>query len=283
MVEEIEKQELDCANKSEVTCGIVMPISAIDGCSESHWGDVKSILKEAIAMAGYEAELVSDAEDIGIIQTRIVQNLYDKDIIVCDVSCKNANVMFELGMRLAFDKPTIIVIDDKTGFPFDTSPIEHLVYPRDLRYSKILDFKNRLKDKICGTIKKAQEDPSYSPFLKNFGEFKIAKIEHKEGSASDVIMQQLSEIKQEMGRISRTNRIETEANDRLNHIINLKARSLINEYLRMTGIPENVIYDNKNNERLGLEAYFSNNAELRCMCNTRDRILRAIDDNILPF
>ena len=70
-------------------------------------------------MAGYEAELVSDAEDIGIIQTRIVQNLYDKDIIVCDVSCKNANVMFELGMRLAFDKPTIIVMDNMTKYSFD--------------------------------------------------------------------------------------------------------------------------------------------------------------------
>ena len=123
-------------------CGIVMPISAIDGCSEKHWEEVKGILTDAIESAGYEANLVSNADDVGIIQKRIVQNLYDNDIVVCDVSCKNANVMFELGLRLAFDKPTIIVSDTDTNYSFDTSVIEHLMYPRDLNYYKIVDFKS---------------------------------------------------------------------------------------------------------------------------------------------
>ena len=30
------------------TCGIVMPISAVDGCSESHWSDVLEIWVYAI-------------------------------------------------------------------------------------------------------------------------------------------------------------------------------------------------------------------------------------------
>ncbi len=122
-------------------CGVVMPISAIDGCSESHWSDVHEILAEAIYDAGFEANLVSNADDVGIIQKRIIQNLYDNPVVVCDVSGKNPNVMFELGMRLAFDKPTIIVKDDKTSYSFDTSPIEHLEYPRDLRFSRIVEFK----------------------------------------------------------------------------------------------------------------------------------------------
>jgi hypothetical protein len=33
--------------KKKMTCGIVMPISAIDGCTESHWSDVLDILSEA--------------------------------------------------------------------------------------------------------------------------------------------------------------------------------------------------------------------------------------------
>jgi hypothetical protein len=71
-----------------------------------------------------------NADDIGVIQKRIVQNLYSSDVIVCDVSGKNPNVMFELGMRLAFDKPTLIVKDDKTDYSFDTGIIEHVPYPR---------------------------------------------------------------------------------------------------------------------------------------------------------
>jgi hypothetical protein len=61
--------------------------------------------------------------------------------VIGDVSCKNPNVMFELGMRLAFDKPTIIIKDDQTSYSFDISPIQNLEYPRDLRFNKIIDFK----------------------------------------------------------------------------------------------------------------------------------------------
>ena len=81
-----EKQVENTSVVTKPTCGIVMPISAIDGCSEKHWEEVKGILTDAIESAGYEANLVSNADDVGIIQKRIVQNLYDNDIVVCDVS-----------------------------------------------------------------------------------------------------------------------------------------------------------------------------------------------------
>jgi len=125
-------------------CGIVMPISALDGCSAEHWADVLRILREVVTDAGYEPNLVSDADDVGIIQKRIIQNLYTNEMVVCDVSGKNPNVKFELGLRLAFDKPTIIIKDEVTSYSFDTGVIEHLTYPRDLRYGKILAFRQDL-------------------------------------------------------------------------------------------------------------------------------------------
>jgi hypothetical protein len=72
--------KVDAENRS--ICGIVMPISAIDGCSELHWADVLEILTDAIEDAGFDAK---------------------NPVVVCDVSGKNPNVMFELGLRLAFD------------------------------------------------------------------------------------------------------------------------------------------------------------------------------------
>jgi hypothetical protein len=78
-------------------CGMVMPISAIDGCTESHWGDVLEIITEAIEDAGFVANLVSNADDVGLIHKRIIQNLYDNPIVVCDVSGKNPNVMSNSG------------------------------------------------------------------------------------------------------------------------------------------------------------------------------------------
>lgn len=270
------------------TCGIVMPISAIDSCTETHWEEVKGILTDAIESAGYEANLVSNADDVGIIQKRIVQNLYDNDIVVCDVSCKNANVMFELGLRLAFDKPTIIVNDDKTGYSFDTAPIEHLSYPRDLNYFKIVEFKDKLKDKILGTIKKAKEDPLYSPFLKSFGEFKVAAIEHSEGSMNDVVLQRLDDMQQAIGRLSRPMRAvafrrvqEDEDNraEKINGIVENK----IKQYIQETGISMSELFHNMNGEQLTLQRYLERDAFLRGLCGSEQRMKKAIDDNLLPF
>lgn len=185
------------------TCGIVMPISEIDGCSEIHWTDVLAILSEAIELAGFEGELVSNADDVGIIQKRIIQNLYDNPVVVCDVSGKNPNVMFELGIRLAFDKPTIIVKDDKTSYSFDTAAIEHLEYPRDLRFNRIVEFKRVLSDKIKATHDKAEKDPEYTTFLKHFGEFKVAKLEKREVSGQEYIIDELRGVRQALVRLER--------------------------------------------------------------------------------
>jgi hypothetical protein len=184
-------------------CGIVMPISTLDGCNEGHWSDVLEIITEAIEESGFEGNLVSNADDVGIIQKRIIQNLYENPIVVCDVSGKNPNVMFELGMRLAFDKPTIIIKDDKTSYSFDTSPIEHIEYPRDLRFSRIVDFKSKLAEKIKATFEKSTNDSSYTTFLKHFGEFKVAKIEKKEVSGQEFILDELKNIRMGMRRLER--------------------------------------------------------------------------------
>src|SRR4051812_37461567 len=153
--------------KPPAVCGIVMPISAVDTCTEAHWSEVREILADAIEAAGFTPQLVSDADDVGIIQKRIIQNLYENPIVICDVSAKNPNVMFELGLRLAFDKPTVIVKDDKTSYSFDTASIEHLEYPRDLRFSQIVAFRKQLRDKIKATHKAATTDKNYTTFLKH--------------------------------------------------------------------------------------------------------------------
>ncbi|WP_444898989.1 hypothetical protein ACJJIX_11735 [Microbulbifer sp. VAAC004] len=194
-------------SEEKLQCGIVMPISSIDGCSESHWAEVLGIVSESARAAGFYGELVSNADEVGIIHKRIIQNLYENPIVVCDVSGKNPNVMFELGMRLAFDKPTIIIKDDKTTYSFDTSAIEHLEYPRDLRFSKIVDFKKKLSEKIKATYKNFSEDENYTTFLKHFGEFKIAKIDQAEVSGQEFIIEELKNLRRSMNRLEHNNRI----------------------------------------------------------------------------
>jgi hypothetical protein len=191
----VKKDGLEVPEKAPV-CGIVMPMSAIDGCGADHWEEVLAILEDVAETAGFEPNLVSTAEEVGVIQKRIVENLHQNPIVVCDVSGRNPNVMFELGLRLAFDKPTIIVKDDKTIYAFDTSPIEHLPYPRDLRFPKIVTFKALLAAKLQATLTHAAENPEYSPFLGHFGPFKVAAVETKVVPGQEFIIDKLAQIEQ---------------------------------------------------------------------------------------
>ena len=196
------------SNKAEKRkyCGIVMPISAIDGLTSDHWKEVLSIISESILLADFEPNLVSNGSDVGVIQKRIIQNLYNNPIVVCDVSAKNPNVMFELGLRLAFDKPTIIIKDDKTKYSFDTSPIEHLEYPRDLRFSSIVKFKEELSKKIQATYQASVDNPKYTTFLKHFGEYKISNLEETEITSEKYILESVNVLKQEIQSLRRETR-----------------------------------------------------------------------------
>ena len=184
------------ATKSKIeTCGIIMPISSIDSCTEEHWRDVKEILSQAIHESGFTPKIVSDADDVGVIHKRIIQNLYENPMVVCDISAKNPNVMFELGIRLAFDKPTIIVKDEKTSYPFDTGSIEHLTYPRDLRFAKIVEFKDLLCEKIKATHLKASTDKDYTTFLRHFGSFKVADVKTEVVPQDQFILEELRNLR----------------------------------------------------------------------------------------
>ena len=288
MKENETKQEQKTIEKNNSTCGIIMPISSIDGCSMEHWTEVNKIISEAICDAGYKPNLVSNADDIGIIQKRIIQNIYYNDIVVCDVSGKNPNVMFELGMRLAFDKPAIIVIDDKTDYSFDTSPIEHLSYPRDLRYYDIINFKEQLKNKIIATVEKANNDKTYTTYLKNFGEFEVAHVEKKEGSINDVILSRLDDLSRQISSSQKQitlNRdiIYQENNGDQNIIAKNILKEEIEIYCKSNNITNYDLFINKNGEKDKLLFQLERKAETRDLCVTHLSLRRLVDSIIDPF
>lgn len=272
-------------NKTESTqdriCGIIMPISTIDNCSSEHWTEVKRIISEAINDAGYKPNLVSNADDIGIIQKRIIQNLYDNDIVVCDVSGKNPNVMFELGLRLAFDKPAIIIIDDNTDYSFDTSPIEHLSYPRDLRYYDILKFKDQLKTKIIATVDKAKNDPNYTTFLKNFGEFEVAHVEKKEGTLNDVLLSRLEDLSYHMYRLEKRMMVmpDTPSAERIKELIRKKLDIFRND----KGVSTRMIKEDPMIWSDRLFNYMEESEELRDLCGTPDTLRHYINMIIMQL
>lgn len=195
------------AEANVLQIGLVMPIASIEDCGAEHWLDVQAIIKDAVSnIPGFDAirvNLVSESNSSGLIHKRIVQGLYSSHVVICDVSCKNPNVMFELGMRLAFDKPTIIIKDNKTSYTFDAGGIEHIEYPRDLRFQKIVEFKETLSIKVLATYRDWRADPNHSPFLKSFGSFKVATIEQTEVTVDKLMLDMMTELQADISSIKR--------------------------------------------------------------------------------
>ncbi|MFQ2178138.1 hypothetical protein ACK33V_13090 [Aeromonas veronii] len=193
----------------KIKCGLIMPISKSQGLDPDHWLNVKSIICEALADTDFDVRLVSESDDVGVIHKSIVQNIYKNDIVICDVSTHNANVMFELGLRLAFDKPTVIIKDDETPFSFDTQVIEHIVYKRSLHYVDIVSFKKKLKDKVLATLSLSQQ-PGFSTFLGHFTINHVSKIEEKTVSINDALVERIDQMQKSINDLSRKQNIYNE-------------------------------------------------------------------------
>lgn len=105
--------------------------------------DIKQFIENDAALE--EPHLVSRSDTAFEITKQIFRDLYDADVVICDLSGENANpnVMLELGIRLASsDKPTILIredlptnrrIFDVSGFHTFSYKPDDASYPRGLQ------------------------------------------------------------------------------------------------------------------------------------------------------
>lgn len=117
------------------TCFVIMPISTpieyvphYNG-DPDHFGHVLTYLFEpALQRAGYRT-IRPSVLNSEIIQAEIIRNLETADLVLCDISTWNANVFFELGIRVALDRPVALVKDSNTStIPFDNALVSCHTY-----------------------------------------------------------------------------------------------------------------------------------------------------------
>lgn len=198
---EVAQTDVVEANTQPITCGLIMPIATNDVGTAEHWSQVRTIIEDALKNTDLKVQMVSESDEVNVIHHNIVTNIFSNDIVICDVSSRNPNVMFELGMRLTFDKPVVIIKDRETPFSFDVGNIQHLEYPRSLNYIEIQKFQDDLKTKTLATLT-VSKGKGYSPFLSHYKIKHLAKIDTEEVGREDFIISSLNEMKSEIKRLS---------------------------------------------------------------------------------
>jgi hypothetical protein len=101
-------------------CFVIMPFVERDGARAK--GFFKEVLDSLIVPACSELGFVvqsANREGSDVIQSTIVNDLLEADLVVADLTEHNPNVLFELGMRMHEDKPVALIKAKGTGKIFD--------------------------------------------------------------------------------------------------------------------------------------------------------------------
>lgn len=115
-----------------------MPISDLDGYATGHFGRVyEHIIKPACDLAELEPIRADDVMTTNYIALDIIKHIINSDMAICDLSGRNPNVLYELGIRQAFNLPVTLIKDERTDRVFDIQGFRDIEYDESLRIDSV--------------------------------------------------------------------------------------------------------------------------------------------------
>lgn len=93
-------------------------------------------IKEAAKICDIKAERLDDQLFGEGMMERTYRQIDIADIIIADLSTRNANVFYELGYAHAKDKLCILITKDASDIPFDLKHRRHVVYGNSISFLK---------------------------------------------------------------------------------------------------------------------------------------------------
>lgn len=116
--------------KMEKKCFVVMPIGA-RGSERRQMADAvyHHIIQESIEPLGYECQRADEIPESGVITEQIKGGLREADLVVADLTERNPNVFYEVGIRHALNQPLITISQGDLGsLPFDWANMRSIGY-----------------------------------------------------------------------------------------------------------------------------------------------------------
>ncbi len=109
-------------------CFVIMPF-------RKEMDSVYEVIRRVGIGAGLDTKRVDEEFFIGRIPEQIHRFVQDASALVAEISERNANVYYELGLAHGLGKPVVLLCRDDTDLPFDVSAWNHVQYTdeKDLR------------------------------------------------------------------------------------------------------------------------------------------------------
>jgi ActR/RegA family two-component response regulator len=131
-------------------CFVIMPFNKTKKCNKAEWLEIfETLIKPSVENSGYNYFCHRTNLKIGNIIEDILDNLNKADVVIADLTDKNVNVYYELGVRHALRNATILITQSIDDVPHDLRSYALIKY----------DWKTkRDKDEFAVQIKNALDD-----------------------------------------------------------------------------------------------------------------------------
>jgi hypothetical protein len=104
------------------TCFVSMPFAG----ESLEWYEFA--VRPAFEEAGFLCHFAQDVVARGPIAAKVFQMIRAADIVLVDLSGRNANVFYELGVAQTLGKPVVLITQDIESIPFDLRSLRVIVY-----------------------------------------------------------------------------------------------------------------------------------------------------------
>ncbi len=111
--------------EAQGTCFVMMPFKPL---FEMYY---QAIFRPAVIKAKLEPVRANDLFRPSPIVADIWQMVQDAKVLLAELTTKNANVFYELGLAHAIGKPVILVSETMSDVPFDLQQLRVLLYDKD--------------------------------------------------------------------------------------------------------------------------------------------------------
>jgi hypothetical protein len=156
------------SNVDGKSCFVIMPFSErLSKRPVGFFDEVfESLIKPAAEGAGFDVQTANkDGSDV--IQSTIINELIDAELVIADLTDHNPNVLFELGFRMAQEKPVAIIKTSDTGGIFDVDNMLRVFeYSENLWTSTIKHDVPRLEGHLRATWDGRETNRSYISILR---------------------------------------------------------------------------------------------------------------------
>ncbi len=161
-------------------CFVIMPVSATKSCTEEEWtGIFEHMIKPAVtgSRLGFDCDRANPRT--GAFIRDILDGLNRADVVIADLTDRNPNVCYELGIRHTLRNRTILTAQNIDDIPSDLQSYWVVTYEKDLTGAQ--QFKKTVRE-ILREMQKAPDKPD-SP-VADFLQLKNIDIQAYEKSAN---------------------------------------------------------------------------------------------------